>query len=84
MSPIWGITMTISIRKLWDAIEDRVKHLEERFQSHEGKRYNPDKGYQQCRTPMGIYYHGQIKALASFAFNELYETKSRFRELSDD
>jgi len=76
--------MTISIRKLWDAIEDRVKHLEERFQSHEGKRYNPDKGYQQCRTPMGIYYHGQIKALASFAFNELYETKSRFRELSDD
>ena len=76
--------MTICTRKLWDAIEDRVKHLEERFQAHEGKRYNPDKGYQQCRTPMGIYYHGQIKALASFAFNELYETKSRFRELSDD
>ena len=76
--------MTICIKKLWDAIEDRVSFLETRFKMHEGKTYNPDKGYQQCRTPMGIYYHGQIKALASFAFNELYETKSRHRELNDD
>lgn len=73
----------MKIRDLWDIVEKRTSILESKFKNVEGKDYNPDLGYRQCRTQYGLYYHAQIKALADLMQDDIYETKSIHRELNN-
>lgn len=72
---------TLCRKHLWEVIEARTEALEAQFMIHEHKPYNPDQGWGQCSTAMGFYIHGQIKALGDIVINEVFETRSRHREL---
>lgn len=68
--------------ELWQSIEDRVARYEKLFRKYEGKDYDPDRSWQQCRTKRGAVYHGKIEALAQFAVEELWKTKSMHKEIA--
>ena len=73
----------MQIKDLWEKVERRIEKLEHKFRNVEGKKYNPDADYRQARTQYGLYYHAQIKALADLMQDDIYETKSIYRELNN-
>lgn len=72
----------MKLSNLWEKVEQKIEQLEHKFFEIENKEYNPDKGYDQARTRGGLYYHGQIVALATLMQDEVYETKSVHREIN--
>ena len=62
----WRFTMRNTIRKKIEKILDISK---QQFKHHEGKNWDENNGYVQCKTKEGLYHHAQATILMELLYD---------------
>ena len=62
----WGFTMRNTIRK---KIEKILNISKQQFKNHEGKNWDENNGYVQCKTKEGFYHHAQATILMELLYD---------------